>query len=203
MLTEIESILNSRPLTYCYSEIGVEVLSPSHLIYGRRLTPLSTGFSNYGSYDDYDSQLNLSKRFLYLTKTLSQFWNRWRREYPRSSAEVKTGDVVVIQDDNVKRGRWKTGIIEEVIKGKDGNIRGAKVWKIGKGKPEILNRPLQKLFPLEITCSKPCEKSGNGEKRGIRLLDVSEGKNASENGVRPRRAAAQDKRWKSQLTLGH
>ena len=146
---------------------------------------------------------------LYLTKTLSQFWNRWRREYlpdlrevhrmnSRSSAEVKTGDVVVIQDDNVKRGMWKTGIIEEVIKGKDGNIRGAKVRKIGKGKPEILSRPLQKLFPLEITC----EKSGNGEKRGIGLLDASEGKNASENGVRPRRAAAQDARWKSQLMLG-
>ena len=213
VLTEIESILNSRPLTYCYSEIGEEVLSPSHLIYGRRLTPLSTGFSNYGSYDDYDSQLNLSKRFLYLTKTLSQFWNRWRREYlpdlrevhrmnTRSSAEVKTGDVVVIQDDNVKRGMWKTGIIEEVIKGKDGNIRGAKVRKIGKGKPEILSRPLQKLFPLEIACEKPCEKSGNGEKRGIGLLDASEGKNASENGVRPRRAAAQDARWKSQLMLG-
>ena len=80
MLTDIESILNLRPLTYCYSELGEEVLSP-HLIHGRRLTPLSTGFSTCGSYDAYDSPLNLSKRFLYLTKTLSHFWNSWRREY--------------------------------------------------------------------------------------------------------------------------
>ena len=65
-----------------------------------------------------------------------------------SPAEVKTGDVVVIQDDNVTRGMWKTVIVEEVIKGKDGNIRGAKVRKIGKGKPEILNRPLQKNFSV-------------------------------------------------------
>ena len=213
VLTEIESILNSRPLTYCYSELGEEVLSPSHLIHGRRLTPLSTGFSTYGSYDDYDAPLNLSKRFLYLTKTLSHFWNRWRREYlpdlreghrmkTISSAEVKTGDVVVIQDDNVKRGMWKTGIVEEVIKGKDGNIRGAKVRKIGKGKPEILNRPLQKLFPLEITCSRLWEKSGNSEKREIGQLEANERKNASENGVRPYRVAAQDARWKSRLMLG-
>ena len=34
VLTEIESILNSRPLTFYYSEFGEEVLSPSHLIYG-------------------------------------------------------------------------------------------------------------------------------------------------------------------------
>jgi len=213
VLTEIESILNSRPLTYCYSELGEEVLSPSHLIHGRRLTPLSTGFSTYGSYDDYDAPLNLSKRFLYLTKTLSHFWNRWRREYlpdlreshrmkTISSAEVKTGDVVVIQDDNVKRGMWKSGIVEEVIKGKDGNIRGAKVRKIGKGKPEILNRPLQKLFPLEITCSRLWEKSGNSEKREIGQLEANERKNASENGVRPYRVAAQDARWKSRLMLG-
>ena len=84
--------------------------------------------------------------------------------------------------------------MEEVIKGKDGNIREAKVRKIGKGKPEILNRPLQKLFPLEITCSRLWEKSGNSEKREIGQLGASERKNASENGVRPYRAAAQDAR---------
>ena len=213
VLTEIECILNSRPLTYSYSEFGEEVLTPSHLIFGRRLTSLSTGFSNCVRCDDNDSQFNLSKRFLYLSRTLSHFWNRWRREYlpdlreahrmnAKSSAEAKTGDVVLIQDDNVKRGMWKMGIVEEVIKGKDGYIRGAKVRKIGKGKPEILNRPLQKLFPLEIVSSKPCEKSENVEKREIKLLNASEGKNANENRARPCRAAAQDARWKSQLMLG-
>ena len=97
---------------------------------------------------------------------------------------------------------WKTGIVEEVIKGKDGNIRGAKVRKMGRGRPEILNRPLQKLFPLEITCSKPCEKSVQVEKKEIGLLNASEGKNANEDRARPCRAAAQDARWKSQLMLG-
>ena len=34
-LVEIEGTLNSRPLTYAYDEVGVEVLTPSHLIFGR------------------------------------------------------------------------------------------------------------------------------------------------------------------------
>ncbi|XP_015767737.1 PREDICTED: uncharacterized protein LOC107346459 [Acropora digitifera] len=40
VLTEIEATLNSRPLTYEYDEVGAEMLTPSHLIYGRRLLSL-------------------------------------------------------------------------------------------------------------------------------------------------------------------
>ena len=36
-VVEIEGTLNSRPLTYEYDEVGCEVLTPSHLIFGRRL----------------------------------------------------------------------------------------------------------------------------------------------------------------------
>ena len=72
---------------------------------------------------------------------------------PKSAVEVKSGDVVLIQYDHVNRGLWKMGIVEEVIKGKDEQIRGAKLRKTGKGKPEILSRPLQQLSPFEIACS--------------------------------------------------
>ena len=40
VLTEVEATLNSRPLTYDYDTPGEEVLTPTHLIYGRRLTSL-------------------------------------------------------------------------------------------------------------------------------------------------------------------
>ena len=40
VLTELEATLNSRPLTYEYDEVGAEMLTPSHLIYGRRLLNL-------------------------------------------------------------------------------------------------------------------------------------------------------------------
>ena len=37
VLTEVEPILNSRPLTYLYPDDLEEPLTPSHLISGRRL----------------------------------------------------------------------------------------------------------------------------------------------------------------------
>ena len=38
-----------------------------------------------------------------------------------------------------------------MIFGNDGQVRSARVRKLGRGKCENLNRPLTKLFPLEIT----------------------------------------------------
>ncbi|KAK3710518.1 hypothetical protein QZH41_000860, partial [Actinostola sp. cb2023] len=40
ILVEIEGTLNARPLTYEYEELEEEVLTPSHLIYGRRITSI-------------------------------------------------------------------------------------------------------------------------------------------------------------------
>ena len=40
VLVEVEANLNARPLTYEYDEVSDEVLTPSHLVYGRRITTL-------------------------------------------------------------------------------------------------------------------------------------------------------------------
>lgn len=40
VLVEVEGTLNSRPLTYEYNNLEGEVLTPAHLIYGRRLQSL-------------------------------------------------------------------------------------------------------------------------------------------------------------------
>ena len=37
IISEIEGIMNSRPLCYNYSDDIEEVITPSHLMYGRRL----------------------------------------------------------------------------------------------------------------------------------------------------------------------
>eukprot|EP00794_Sanderia_malayensis_P015559 gene15559-biopygen13271 len=161
VLAEVEGILNSRPLTYYNEELEGQVLTPSHLLVGRRVSPLSDSVSQDIELDEEEVEdCNLSKRFLYLTKKLRHFWNRWHKEYLTSLREthrlrknkpneVKQGDLVLVQEDNAKRNTWKVGIIEDLVKGKDGEIRGAKVRKVSKGKVEVLSRPLQKLFPLE------------------------------------------------------
>ena len=160
LLTEIECTVNSRPLTYQYNDLD-EVLTPPHLIYGCRLSPLSDNF-HLDSDTDLENSDILSRRFSYLSRKLQHFWGRWRRKYLVDLREshgmnngipvnIAKGDVVIIQEDNTKRGTWKTGIVEELIIGKDGKVRGTKVRRNGRGKFEILTRPLQRLFPLEIS----------------------------------------------------
>ena len=71
---------------------------------------------------------------------------------------------MLIPDKNTKCGIWKIGIIEETIVAKGGQIRGAKIRKMGKGKPVFINRSLQKLVPLEIT-GEMCQEIESGEER--------------------------------------
>ena len=206
VLSEIENTLNCRPLTYDYDEPGVEVLTPSHLIFGRRISSLSAGIDQRMKNDE-DEDSPLSKRYLYLTRKLSHFWNRWHKEYllglreahkseKRGSPLIREGDIVLVQDENWKRGMWKTGIIEQLIVGKDGVTRGAKVSKPGKGKYEYICRPVQKLYPLEIAREnvEVERKDGEESERG------EEGKVAAQ-AQRPHRAAAKDAQWKTRFML--
>ena len=55
VLLEVESILNSRPLTYIYDETGYEPLTPNHLLHGRRLSQLASNLEfNVDDIDDND-----------------------------------------------------------------------------------------------------------------------------------------------------
>ena len=71
----------------------------------------------------------------------------------RKTSDVKNGEVVVVHDDNLSRGQWRLGRIEEVIKGSDGQVRGACVRMQTKtGRSAVLQRPVQLLYPLEMYC---------------------------------------------------
>ena len=48
-------------------------------------------------------------------------------------------------------GKWKIGVVERLIQGLDGVIRRAQL-KAGK---TLIERPLQLLYPLELTCNRP------------------------------------------------
>ena len=101
------------------------------------------------------------KRVLKLDKIIGSFWNTWSKDYLNSLREnsinlgrkgegPKVGDVVVIHEDNKKRTLWKLGRVVDLLRGKDGVVRGAKVKTDSKYMGGIIERPLQKLFPLEM-----------------------------------------------------
>ena len=69
---------------------------------------------------------------------------------------VSVGDVVIVHQKDHPRGFWKLGQIQQVLKGKDDNCRGAVVRVAHKGRQaQTLHRPIQLLYPLEISVENP------------------------------------------------
>ena len=138
VLSEVEGILNSRPLTYLDSENFEEPLTPSHLFLGKRLL-------REPEYVEMKEEIivtteNLSRRAKYLQTLLSQFWSRWRREYLselreahshvarsyKSTGErfIKQDDIVLISEGRVPPNTWRVGKVVSLIESKDGCVRG-------------------------------------------------------------------------------
>ena len=54
-----------------------------------------------------------------------------------------------MRGDKSNRGKWPLGLIVDLFEGRDGVVRAAKLCA-GKS---FLERPVQHLFPLELTCA--------------------------------------------------
>ena len=167
-LIEIEMVLNSRPLSFVSSNDLQEPLTPSHLLVGHRLLRLPS--CNYPQEFDYNTivqSVNLNKRMANFDNLLNQFWKRWQLEYLIESREChrhqiskynpnpkfpSVGDVVLVYDQDRPRGQWKVAIVEEVITGSDGYVRGAVVRLHSKsGRLTSLRRSVCHLYQLEVS----------------------------------------------------
>ena len=74
VLVEVEGTLNSRPLTYVSSDDPEEPLTPSHLMYGRRILSLPKVIgSRQASLDHTVSSEDLPRRQKYLGLLLEHF----------------------------------------------------------------------------------------------------------------------------------
>ena len=159
VVTEIEALLNDRPLTYVTSGTSdPDPLTPSHLIYGRRLTSLP--FHESSDVDvtrDIPSNREiLTKQFKSQQKLVENFSQRWRREYLTGLRQhhqatgcnkqtISVGDVVQIHDET-PRACWKLAVVEQLIPGNDRQIRAAVI----RTRNGITNRPTVKLYTLEV-----------------------------------------------------
>ena len=159
IVVELEATINDHPLTYVSSDVtDVEPLTPSHLLYGRRMTSLP--HSNVKDPEDPDyvlSDTQMRKRLTNHGRLLQHFQTRWKREYLTSLREyhkasgmnmqsVKAGDVVLIHDDG-PRLYWKLGVVDSLIQGNDGLVRAVNV----RTNDRITSRPISRLFPLEVS----------------------------------------------------
>ena len=137
LLLEIECILNNRPLCADYDSEVDDVLTPSHLLYGRRLETVNFERKDDVNINEYSIELN--KREKRLSIFIEHFWKIWRKQYVlllrqflkctalEKEPKVKVNDIVMIYDEKLPRQLLKMGLILCLIVGPDDIIRGAKV----------------------------------------------------------------------------
>ena len=149
LLTRIEGVINSRPLTTLHSGDSHRVITPMDLLCGRPLQQQDSAAA--ASMDSAPA-----RRLQHLQEVQKQFWRQWQSSYlptlqqrPKWDSvrpEVKEGDVVLLLKENEKRHKWPLAKVIETIKGRDGLIRTVRLQCDGKE----LTRPVQLIVPLEV-----------------------------------------------------
>ena len=100
----------------------------------------------------------IRSQYRHLRKLKEELKQRFRSEYlgllmekscQQKPRELSVNDIVIVGVDNKKRYDWPLARILELIKSQDGAVRVARV-QTGKG---TLIRPIQRLYPMEMSCS--------------------------------------------------
>ena len=145
-MCEVESIVNSRPLTTVSGDPkDLDPLTPNHILLGRAQVSLSSP----GIFQK--SVVYLRRRWRRETKGTNVFCRRRRKEYlsilqsrqrfNKPTRNLQIGDVVVVKDDSLPRGSWPLARVVETESDKKGFVRAVKV----KTQSTLLRRPVNKL----------------------------------------------------------
>ena len=144
MAAQVESCLNSRPLTTTtsHSTDGIMILTPGHFLIGRELRAYPETVIS--------SDIPLHKRWILCQAIVNHFWRRWSAEYLQHlqksykcqtrKPNLQLGDFVVITEDSAFTNHWPLGKIIQVFPGKDGLVRAVDVQTA----TTILRRPTAK-----------------------------------------------------------
>ena len=162
VLLDVETQINRRPLSYLEDDVEMPLLSPSTFLFQRTNHLPEKEAWRF-------KEVDLRKRAKYLKACKDSLWRRWQKEYLTSLRErhnmthktakfqPKIGDVVIVKSENKNRGRWSLAMVNEILPGKDENVRAVQL-KTSNG---IIERPVQHLYPLELTCDRVRDKCTN------------------------------------------
>ena len=149
---EAAELVNQRPIgTHPVDPTDGVYLSPNDLLLGRASSTIPEG--------PFQERSSQRFRFDFVQQIVSTFWKRWTREVfpnlvicPKWHTErrnLQKGDVVLIQDDNALRGKWKKALVVDATPSSDGKVRHVTVRYRTPGNIEInVDRPVQKLILL-------------------------------------------------------
>ncbi|OXA47089.1 LINE-1 retrotransposable element ORF2 protein [Folsomia candida] len=125
--SQIESILNSRPLTpESNNPDDYNALTPGHFLIGAPLNSIPEPTLE-------DIKISRLSRWQLLQQMVESFWKRWSNEYltrlqqrPKwmsKSPNISIGAMVVIKDETQPPLKWKLGRIESLHPGPDAIVR--------------------------------------------------------------------------------
>lgn len=150
LVTQIEGILNSRPLTPLSADSNdLEVLTPAHFLVGRPITAIiEPSLTNV--------EMNRLNAWQRITKSVQTIWKRWslsylnnlqqRGKWVESKENLKIGDMVLIREENLPPCKWLLGRVVALYPGRDNKVRLVDV-KTCKG---IYKRSISRLSVLPI-----------------------------------------------------
>ena len=97
------------------------------------------------------------------------------------------GDVVILRNDSTPRMFWKLALVEELLPGRDGIVRAARV-KVANAErnPRIFTRSVKHLVLLELNANSQAEVPVESEQE----VYIPPAANDNESRLRPRRIAA-------------
>ncbi|GFV75758.1 uncharacterized protein TNCV_1756861 [Trichonephila clavipes] len=150
LVTQVESVLNSRALTKISSDPNDSILTPAHFLVGTSLTALPEP-------DLTNTPINRLNRWQLVQKLTKTFWKKWSNDYlnrlqsrvkwQRGEQQFKENELVLVKDkDFSKLLNWNLAKIIKVHPGKDNIIRVVTL-KTNKG---TYQRPVNKLVKLPI-----------------------------------------------------
>ena len=147
VLVEAERIVNNRPLVPASADCPDQVaLTPNDLLMLH---------NNQGLCVSGWPKTSLQQGWRQANMLASMFWKRWTREYLptlqrrqkwwRVSRSLKTGDVVLLVDEQLSREQWPLGVVEEAKSDADGLVRTVSV----RTKAGVVMRDVRKVCWLE------------------------------------------------------
>ncbi|UYV80331.1 hypothetical protein LAZ67_18002470 [Cordylochernes scorpioides] len=156
ILCDAEATINSRPLTYIHEDFDSLIpLSPSMFLHDSK-------YVGVPDLDKLDSK-KFQDRYRHCQRLREALRSRFRSEYlgqlvqkaNERTPKLSVGDVVIVKVEDKRRLHWPMARIVELFPGRDGHSRVAKVrTKLG-----TLIRPVQKLYPLEVSSGDPILRS--------------------------------------------
>lgn len=153
LMTEVEAVINSRPLTVeTLSDVNSLLpLSPSNVLTMKSEVVMPPP----GSFDRPD--LYCRRRWRRVQHIVNEFWSRWRKEFlsslqQRKKWQVKKrnfciGDVVLLKEDT-GRNQWPMGRIVEIESDDEMMVRSVQLQLADTDGPKVLRRPISKLVLL-------------------------------------------------------